>query len=382
MSLKSLSTRLAVMICSLAMLAIFGGALVGAQDVQTGDHAFADIYNRISPSVVAISVEKAGPVSSGVVPGSNSPLPLPQDTQPQRGLGSGFVMSKDGYIITNAHVVEGETQMEVDFNDGTLARARVIGTDPDSDIAVIQVQDVPAEKLFPVTFANSDDLYIGQSVLAIGSPFGELWTLTTGIISGRDRVIQGLTNYSIGGVIQTDAAINPGNSGGPLLDMTGDVVGMNSQIASASGSGSGVGFAIPSNLIQRAAQDLIDKGFVEYSYLGISGGDVTLNVIEALKMPNDTRGVVVGDVSAGGPADRAQLHAAQSDSTSVDAKLTSADIITSINDHPLRGMADLISYLASDTKPGDKVTLTILRDGKDVMKIEVTLTPRPHATQS
>jgi len=382
MSLKSLSTRLAVMAGSVAMVAIFGSALVGAQDATAGDRTFADIYDRISPSVVAISVEKAGTVSSGVVPGGNSPLPLPQDAQPQRGLGSGFVMSKDGYIITNAHVVEGETQMEVDFNDGTLARAKVIGTDLDSDIAVIQVQDVPAEKLFPVTFANSDDLYIGQSVLAIGSPFGELWTLTTGIISGRDRVIQGLTNYSIGGVIQTDAAINPGNSGGPLLDLSGNVVGMNSQIASSSGSGSGVGFAIPSNLIQRAAKDLIDKGYVEYSYLGISGGDVTLNVIEALKMPNDTRGVVVGDVSAGGPADRAQLHAAQSDGTSPDATLTSADVITAINDHPLRGMADLISYLASDTKPGDKVTLSVLRNGKDEMKIDVTLTPRPQATQS
>jgi len=375
MSTTSLSSRLAVVVTTFAVIS--GVALVGAEDATSTREPFADIYSTVSPSVVAIAVEKAA-TETQIMPGMN-----PQNSQPERGLGSGFVLSKDGYILTNDHVVDGVTSLEVDFNDGTLARAHVVGSDPDSDIAVIQVEDVPAEKLFPVTFANSDELYIGQSVLAIGSPFGERWTLTSGIISGRDRLIQGLTNYSIGGVVQTDAAINPGNSGGPLLNLKGEVVGVNSQIVSSGGSSSGVGFAIPSNLAQRVAQDLIDEGFVEYSYMGISGSDVTLDAIEALKVPNDTRGVMVQTVASGSPADRAKLQAVQTeDANDPTSTLKSADIITAINDHPLYGMADLISYLASNTKPGDKVTLTVLRDGKDTMTVEVALIPRPHAAQS
>jgi len=385
MHVKSFLTRMAVMIATIAMISVFGAAVsaplrIHAQDTvslpATSDQ-FATVYTRISPSVVAVAVEKDAVVSQAI-PGMN----VPQEQQPQRGLGSGFVLSTEGYILTNDHVVDGATRIEVDFNDGTLARAHVVGTDPDADLAVIQVENVDAAKLIPVNFANSDDLFIGQTVLAIGSPFGERWTLTSGIVSGKERLIQGLGGYSIGGVIQTDAAINPGNSGGPLLNLNGEVVGVNSQIATTAGSSSGVGFAIPSNLAQRVADDLIDKGFVEYSYMGISGGDVTLDAIEALKMSNDTRGVLVTDVAAGGPADRAKLQSAVFDSSDTHAKLTSADIITAINDHKLLGMADLISYLASDTKPGDKVTLTVTRNGTDEMKIDVTLIPRPHASQS
>lgn len=375
MSTTSLSGRLAVVVTTFAVIS--GVALVGAEDATGTREPFADIYSKLSPSVVAIAVEKQA-TDTQTIPGID-----PQNSQPERGLGSGFVLSKDGYILTNDHVVDGVTRLEVDFNDGTLSRAHVVGTDPDSDIAVIQVEDVPAEKLFPVTFADSDELYIGQSVLAIGSPFGERWTLTSGIISGLDRLIQGLTNYSIGGVVQTDAAINPGNSGGPLLNLKGEVVGVNSQIVSSGGSSAGIGFAIPSNLAQRVAQDLIDDGFVEYSYMGISGSDVTLDAIEALKIPNDTRGVMVQTVASGSPADRAKLQAVQTeDANDPTSTLTSADIITAINDHPLYGMADLISYLGSNTKPGDKVTLTVLRDGTDTMTVEVSLIPRPHAAQS
>lgn len=327
---------------------------------------FSQIYNQVSPSVVAISVAKD----------VSQTTPFGQQSGVERGLGSGFVIDSAGYIVTNDHVVDGANSIEIAFVDGTLARARVVGLDPDSDIAVLQVQDVPSSELQPVDFGNSDELFIGETVLAIGSPFGERWTLTSGIVSGVDRVISALSNFSIGGAIQTDASINPGNSGGPLLDLDGHVVGVNAQIASSSGSNSGVGFAIPANLVERVAHQLIDKGYVEYSYLGISGGDLSLDAIEQLNLPNDTRGVLVGEATAGGPAARAGLNTAEFNGDSSNQTLKSADVITAINDHPLLGMADLIAYLANDTQPGDKVTLTVLRGGEQ-MSIDVTLTPRP-----
>ena len=370
-----LITAVLIVVLSVSAVAI---TTVGAQDTPAASNPVATIYNNVGPSVVAIGVEKQVTQQQMVVPGFGQS----QTPQIERGLGSGFVMSTDGYIVTNDHVVDGATNIEVDFNDGTLAAAHVVGTDPGSDIAVIQVDNVPAERLHPITFGNSDNLYVGESVLAIGSPFGERWTLTEGIVSGLDRVISGLTNFSIGGVIQTDAAINPGNSGGPLLDMNGDVVGMNSQIATQSGSNSGVGFAVPSNLVQRIANQLIKDGFVQYSYLGIGGGDVTLDAINALNLPNDTRGVLVMTVTGGSPADRAGLQAAVVNGQGAQATLSSADIITKINDHALYGIADLITYLAHDTQPGDTVTLTVLRNGTDQMTMDVNLVPRPNTVTS
>lgn len=329
------------------------------QTLTDTETIYSQIYNQVSPSVVAINV--SGTAANGAQTG---------------GSGSGFVIDKDGHIVTNNHVVDGATSIEVDFLDGTLARAQVIGTDPDSDLAVIQV-DLPADVLTPVTFADSDALEIGQSVLAIGSPFGQRWTLTEGIVSALDRTIQGLTNFSIGGVIQTDAPINPGNSGGPLLDIQGRVIGVNSQILSSTGSSSGIGFAIPSNLTQKVATELIQKGFVEYSYIGISGGDVNLDLIEGLDLPSNTRGVVVSEVVAGGPAARAGLHSAGENIVINNLRVPqSVDIITAINGQPLSGIADLISYLAKNTTPGDTVTLTVLRSGQGTMDFDVQLTPR------
>lgn len=331
---------------------------------QTG--LLTEIYEKVSPSVVAISVVARRPDSGTFGQGGEV-----------IGSGSGFVIDQEGYIVTNNHVVDGATRVEVNFRDGTLVRARIIGLDPNSDLAVLKV-DLPAEKLIPVEFANSDELVIGQPVLAIGSPFGQRWTLTSGIISALERTIQGQTNFSIGGVIQTDAPINPGNSGGPLLDLQGRVIGVNSQIISASGSSAGIGFAIPSNLTQKVSRALIDDGFVSYSYLGISGSDVTLNLIEALSLPNDTRGVVIGDVAPGGPAARAGLQN-PGQPTEIDGQEvpTQVDIITAINGEPLTGIGSLISYLAKNTSPGDTVTLTVLRNGTETLQLDARLTPRP-----
>lgn len=324
------------------------------------ERLFSDIYNRVSPSVVSISVVAA---------------------QGRRligeGTGTGFVIDTAGHIVTNAHVIEGATRIEVNFFDGRIVRGEVVGADRDSDLAVIKV-NVPPETLTPVPLGDSDSLFIGQSVVAIGSPFNQRWTMTTGIISALERTIQGLSNFSIGSVIQTDAAINPGNSGGPLLNLQGEVIGVNSQIISEARINSGVGFAIPSNLVKRVSESLIERGSVDYSYLGIQGGDVYLALIEALNLPNNARGVVVSGVEPNGPAALAGLRSASNvrQISGISVPL-SVDIITAINGEPLSGMSALVSYLASNTQPGDQVTLTVVRDGRQQIEIPVTLQSRP-----
>jgi S1-C subfamily serine protease len=333
------------------------------------EQVLATLYNNAAPSVVSINV---------VARQSGTGFYNQQD-QLVQGTGTGFVIDTEGHIVTNNHVVEGATRIEVNFFDGRIVRGEVVGTDPDSDLAVIQVNDVPAEDLRPIALGDSDGLFIGQEVVAIGSPFGERWTMTSGIISALDRTIQGLTDFSIGSVIQTDAAINPGNSGGPLLNLQGQVIGVNSQIESQSRSSSGIGFAIPSNLVQRVAQALIESGNVDYSYLGIQGGPIDLYTIEALNLPNDAQGVVVGRVVAGGPAADAGLRQASSP-RNVDGipVATSVDIITAIDGQPVRDMADLISYLAENTTPGQTVQLTVVRDGDQQLELPVTLSERPN----
>lgn len=324
------------------------------------ERLISGIYERVSPSVVSISV--VGRTANGMF-GSG---------------GTGFVIDTQGHIVTNAHVVEDADQIEVNFIDGTIVSASVVGEDPDSDLAVISV-DVPTERLVPVPLGDSDALFIGETVLAIGSPFGQRWTLTSGIISALNRTIRGLEGYSVGSVIQTDAAINPGNSGGPLVNLNGEVIGVNSQIRSETGGNTGVGFAIPSNLVNRVVADLIADGEVAYSFLGIGADtEMSLEIIEALNLPNNTRGVVVTEVQAGGPADRGGLEAAevrQLQNGGFD--LISADIITAIDGRPVTTFSDLISYLAINTRPGQTINLTVLRDGQPVSLV-LTLQARPN----
>jgi S1-C subfamily serine protease len=213
-----------------------------------------------------------------------------------------------------------------------------------------------------VTFGDSENLAIGQTTLAIGSPFGQNWTLTSGIISALERQIEGFTQFDVGSVIQTDTAINPGNSGGPLLNIRGEVIGVNTQIISEERANSGIGFAIPSNLVKRVAYELIDSGEVRYSYLGMSGRDIELNDILSFDIPNNLRGVFVTRVNAGEPAFDGGL-------------LANLDIITAINGKPVIGMSSLIGYLATNTLPGDIITLTVLREGEQ-RELEITLGSR------
>ncbi len=323
---------------------------------------FSQIYNQVSPSVVSINVTGRSPTQGDF-----------------SATGTGFVIDTNGHIVTNNHVVDNASKIEINFLNGTIVKGSVVGLDPDSDLAVLKV-DLPSDQLQPVKLGNSDSLFIGETTLAIGSPFGERWTLTSGIISALDRTIQGLDNYSVGSAIQTDAAINPGNSGGPLLNLDGEVIGVNSQIAPGSnGANAGIGFAIPSNLVKHVTDQLIANGKVTYSYLGIaSGPEISLSLIDALKLPNNLQGVVVADVVAGGPADKAGLHAPQGLQriSSSNGMPTAADIITAIDNQPVTNMSNLVSYLSSNTVPGQTVNLSVYRDGQTI-NIPVTLSARP-----
>jgi S1-C subfamily serine protease len=333
--------------------------------ITDNEKYFSQIYNQVSPSVVSINV-----TGQSMTQGDFS------------ATGTGFVIDTEGHIVTNNHVVDGADEIEINFLDGTIVKGTVVGLDPDSDLAVLKV-DLPASQLHPVVMGDSNALFIGETTLAIGSPFDERWTLTSGIVSALDRTIQGLDQYSVGSVIQTDAAINPGNSGGPLLNLNGEVIGVNSQIAPGSnGANAGIGFAIPSNLVKRVTDQLIKNGKVSYSYLGIaSGPEISLDLIDALKLPNNIRGVVVTDVTAGSPADTAGLQTPKGSKIVNGQQLpTSADIITAIDNQPVTSMSALISYLASNTVPGQQINLTIYRDGQQ-QNLAVTLSQRPATSQ-
>ncbi|HEX9029314.1 MAG TPA: trypsin-like peptidase domain-containing protein, partial [Anaerolineales bacterium] len=287
---------------------------------------------------------------------------------------SGFVVDDSGHIVTNYHVVEGASSLEIGFVTGLKVHGQVVGADLDSDIAVVQVK-APAEELHPLVLGDSSQVQVGQTVVAIGNPFRLNGTMTVGIVSGLGRTVQSLHSTSDGGsfsaadVIQTDAAINPGNSGGPLLDLNGQVIGVNESIRTTTFStqgqpvNSGIGFAISANMIKRVLPDLITHGKYDYPYLGItSQNDLTLAEQEALGLSQST-GVYITGVVPGGPADKAGLRAGSRNS-SIDNLKAGGDLITGVDGKPVRTYNDLIGYLVENKSPGDRVTLTVLRDGK------------------
>jgi 2-alkenal reductase len=324
---------------------------IGSDILTEAEKVYADVYTNLSPSVVSITVAAQSDSNSGLL---------------NVATGSGFVIDTIGHIVTNDHVVDGSDRIEVQFFDGTITRAKIVGTDPDSDIAVIKV-DLPADRLRPVVFANSDTLQVGQGVLALGNPFQNNWTLTSGIISAINRRIIGLNNYSVGGVIQTDAAINPGNSGGPLLNLRGEVIGMNSQIESGTGSNSGIGFAVPSNLIAKVAAQLISNGGMVYSYMGISTRPIDLDLIEAFDLPNNIQGVAILQVVEGLPAAEAGIRTISNQSV---------DIIVAIDGNPMQDFDELVGWLAINTNPGQSVRVTVYRNGQ-IFDTDVLLVERP-----
>ncbi len=300
------------------------------------------------------------------------------------GVGSGFVFDEQGHIVTNFHVVEGATEVEVDFSSGYKTYGTVIGTDLDSDIAVIKV-DAPADELHPLSIGDSDLLRVGQTVIAIGNPFGLSGSMTTGIVSALGRTLESMNNapgggfFTAGDIIQTDAAINPGNSGGPLFNASGEVVGINRAIRTTSYSNggepvnSGIGFAISINIVRRVVPSLITDGAYEYPYMGVSSiSDLSLHSIEVLGLSQYT-GAYVTNVTPGSPADEAGIRGANDNGEGIP---TGGDLIIGIDGQKVDQFDALLKYLINHKSPGDSVTLIILRDGEEI-ELTMVLGKRP-----
>ncbi|MFB6285850.1 MAG: S1C family serine protease [Candidatus Bipolaricaulia bacterium] len=302
----------------------------------------------------------------------------------REGTGSGFVYDKQGRIITNYHVVQNASQIEVTFPGGNIATAEMIGTDPINDLAVIDV-DVPKDQLHPVEMGNSDQLVPGQMAIAIGNPFGQFErTATMGVVSALDRTLRrGNGQPPIFGLIQTDAAINRGNSGGPLLNSQGRVIGVTTAIFSPSGGSVGIGFAVPSNTVSQEVPVLIEKGRYPHPWLGISAPSypLTPELAQRLREAGITigtdHGVMVYKVTPGGPADQAGIQGADRLAVVGNRQVPlGGDIITAIDGTQVSSIADLMGYLQTETEVGQTVTLTIVRDGQE-QTVEVTLGRRP-----
>ena len=330
------------------------------------DLTLPELFQRVENSVVQITV-RAGD----------------QSFLGDERLGSGFVYDSNGNIITNNHVVEGADDISVTFLDGSAYDASIVGTDPYTDLAVIKA-NVPNEKLAPLPLGDSSKLQVGEQVAAIGNPFGLSGSMTTGIISqlGRLLPLQEVEGgFSIPDVIQTDAAINPGNSGGPLLDIRGEVVGVNSAITSGTGEFAGVGFAIPSNTLKKIVPVLIEDGRYRHAWLGVSGTDLTPEIAEALNL-KDTKGFLVIDIVADSPADKSGIRGGAKQVT-VDGRQIrlGGDVITTIDDNPVRKIDDILIYIQREKSVGDEMVLSVIRDGKH-MELTITLAERPNLSES
>ncbi|MBA2742258.1 MAG: trypsin-like peptidase domain-containing protein [Actinobacteria bacterium] len=321
---------------------------VESSEPAAATETFANVYARAYKSVVEITATGAGSTQFG--------------GQEQQAQGSGFVYSSNGTIVTNQHVVDGASSVSIRFWNGTTRRAEILGTDPSTDLAVLDI-DAPASLLLPLALGSSSALQIGDTVAAIGSPFGLEGTLTTGVVSALHRQMTAPNNFTITDSIQTDAAINHGNSGGPLLDARGRVVGVNAQIESDSGGNDGIGFAIPSNTVRSIVAQLLDSGTVAHAYLGI-----TMVAVED--------GLAVTEVRSGTPAEDAALRAATGTTTMDGAEVPSGgDVIVAIDGDRVTTSGELQSAIDAK-RPGEKVRLTVLRDGER-RSVTVTLGTRP-----
>ncbi|MGQ9492879.1 MAG: S1C family serine protease [Anaerolineae bacterium] len=334
--------------------------------IETADaeeQVVIDVYARVSPAVVYIT-------SRVIV------RDFFWGAIPQEGTGSGFVIDKEGHIVTNNHVVENAENIVVTLSDETSVEAKLVGTDPANDLAVLKI-DVPADKLHPVELGTSADLRIGQRAIAIGNPFGLDRTLTTGVISSLGRPLDlGEGRRTIYNVIQTDAAINPGNSGGPLLDSKGRVIGVNTAIYSPSGGSVGIGFAIPVDTVRRVVKSIIEKGYYPHPWLGITGLTIVPELAQALDLPVE-RGVLILEVTPGQAAARAGLRGGQR-RVRVGSYIIpiGGDILIGIDDRKIKEIGDLIKYLETETEVGQRVTLTIMRDGRE-MTVQAILGEQP-----
>ncbi len=337
--------------------------VIAADEVDT---LLTNLYERANKGVVNIDVSGGADLT-------------------EFGSGSGFVIDTDGHIVTNNHVIQDASEIDITFWDGSVATGSVIGTDPYSDLALVKV-NVDPSKLYPLELGDSDQVKVGQRVIAIGNPFGLVGTMTVGIVSGKGRTLPAdspngtSSSFTNPDIIQTDAAINPGNSGGPLLNSKGEVIGVNSAIRTdgTNRANSGVGFAVPSNTVERVTQQLLKNGRASYPYLGVSiDGHLTIaELAQALNLPVD-KGVLIASVVPGGPADRAGLRGGDQQVTVRGFSVSKGgDIITAIDGDPINSFDEMITYLAAKKQVGQTVTVTFLR-GTDTLQLPVTLDERP-----
>ena len=343
-----------------------------ASDSMPGDEGLTvqEIYERDGPGVVFVQADVGSE--------SASPFGLPDDGS-GIATGSGFVLDKDGYILTNAHVVDGAKEAGVRFTEeSSLVEAEVVGTDLSTDLAVLKVDPDDAPKLTPLKLGDSTKLRVGDPVIAIGNPFGYDRTVTTGIVSALQRQISAPNNFQIDNVIQTDASINPGNSGGPLIDARGEVVGINSQIATGGSSGSvGIGFAVPVSTAKQIVPQLKEDGEVERAYLGVTTTTVTEQLAEDLNLPVD-QGALIQEVVDDAPADDAGLRAGRTEIAQ--GIRVGGDIIVSVDGQDISRNSDVADAIL-DNKPGDEVEIEYFR-GDDRKTAIVELGKRPQSLES
>jgi len=325
------------------------------------EQLYIDLYNRVNPAVVNITV---------YIMDGETVVPLSE--------GSGFVFDTLGNIVTNAHVIHGADQIDVAFSDGTILPADISGEDLHSDLAVVNVGELPGG-VNPLPLGDIANVQVGESVIAIGNPFGWGGTLTRGIVSALGRTIPALTTFSIPQSIQTDAAINPGNSGGPLINLDGQVIGVNAQIQTSqtlSPSNSGVGFAIPVSIVSRVVPALIQDGRMTWPWLGVRGHALDPRSAEAMQLPF-TRAAYLSEIIGNGPAADAGLRGTSGSATIDDREVeTGGDVITAIDGQPINSFDDLLVYIALNGAPGKIVTVTVYRDG-NYEDIQLKLEARP-----
>lgn len=339
-----------------------------------------DVYDRVNPAVVNIQITRKEEVGSSNDFFFSDPEQLPEEYY-SYGNGSGFIWDKEGHIVTNSHVVNGVDRVMVTFSDGTMVEAEVIGEDPDSDLAVVYV-DVPANMLQPVEVADSAQVQVGQMAIAIGSPFGLENTMTVGFVSAIGRSIPVLAAeldayYSIPDVIQSDNSINPGNSGGVLVDDLGRLIGVTSAIRSPVRASVGIGFSIPSAIVTQVVPVLIEQGYYEHPWLGVSGTDLTPDLAQEMGLDADQRGALVVEAIRGGPSDKAGVEGSTRQMTIEGRQIrVGGDVIVAMNGQPVQSFDDIPAYLARSNQVGDTITLTVMRDGKE-KELEVTLDARP-----
>ncbi len=360
-SIEKLYTRVTLLIIAISLLTLITNNYsikdsFASENITNKTQTLSELFKNVEKSVVQISSKD----ETTELLGSR--------------LGSGFVYDTNGHIITNNHVTSGGKDLHITFSDGTIYTGKVIGSDPHSDLAILLIDDVPKEKLFPLKLGNSSNLIVGETVAAVGNPFGLSGSLTEGIISGLGRLLPStpenifgndnrVASFSIPDIIQTDAAINPGNSGGPLLNLNGEVIGINSAIFSNTGVYAGVGFAIPSNTLKKVIPELMKNGSYPHPWLGITGVDVTPDIAKKMNL-TEARGFLVIDVNSNGPADKAGIRGGDKIDT-IDGREVElgGDIILAIDGNPVRKIDDILSHLEREKSVGDNITLTIIRDG-------------------